>query len=133
LSGAHLVRGREDMAVARFEVTTSAQPGSVVVTLSGEADLEVRDELTETLLTAVTRAPLVVVDLDGVDFMDSSGVHALVAAYRAAKADGTRLYAVNAHGIVGDLLDLTGIAGLLHRPSGDGGPLAPDGGERGTR
>jgi anti-sigma B factor antagonist len=103
------------VAVARFEVTTSAQAGSVVVALSGEADLTVREELTEALLAAVAAAPAVVVDLDGVSFMDSTGVHALVAAYRAAKRDGTELYAVNAHGIVEELLDLTGLGDLLHR------------------
>ncbi len=115
--------------MARFEVTTSTHPGSVLVSLTGEADLTAREELTSSLLGAVSKSPLVVVDLAGVTFMDSSGVHALVAAYRAAKRDGTRLYAVNAHGMVEDLLDLTGIADLLRRPPGEGRP-APDGRER---
>ena len=108
--------------MAQFQIRTSTDSGPVVVSLSGEADLAVRDELTEVLLAAVTSAPVVVVDLGDLTFIDSSGIHGLLTAYHATQRDGTRMYAVNATGLVADLLDVTGLAELLQPPSPDGGP-----------
>lgn len=72
---------------------------------------------------------VVVGDFDGVGFMGSGGIPALMTAYRAAKQDGNQLPAVNADGVVGDLLGLTGVAELLHHPSAGSSrpPPAADG------
>jgi anti-sigma B factor antagonist len=99
--------------MARFEATTSDEAGRVRVALAGECDLEVRDELAATLLAAVHRSPVVVVDLGGLDFLDSSGVHGLVAAHRAALERGGHLYLENPTGSVAAVLDLTGLRALL--------------------
>ena len=99
-----------------FEVSTSAQPGRAVVALSGEGDLAVREELTTALLDAVAVAPVVVVDLAALRFLDSTGIHALVMAHQAAQREGVRLFVVNAGGVVADVLDLTGVADLLAPP-----------------
>lgn len=61
---------------------------------------------------------MVVVDLSGLTFLDSSGIHALVMAHQAALREGGKLYAVGAVGVVADLLDLTGVADLLRPPDG---------------
>lgn len=108
--------------MAQFEVTTSAGSGSVVVSLSGDVDLTVRDELTATLLAAVASSRVVIVDVGAVTFMDSSGIHGLVTAYRAAKQDGTQVHAVHAQGVIRDLFDITGVGELLRCPSDGGGP-----------
>jgi anti-anti-sigma factor len=99
--------------MASFEVTTSAQPGRVVVSLAGECDLDVRDEVVAVLLRAVDGAPVVVVDLAGLDFLDSSGLHGLITAHHAAVARGGRVSVVNASGVVADVLDVTGVGELL--------------------
>ena len=104
--------------MTRFEARTSAGPGRIVVALSGECDLAAREELTSTLLNAVADSPEVVVDVGAVTFLDSSGVHGLVTAHRAARLDGRRLYLVNAGGMVADVLDITGVADLLRPPAG---------------
>ncbi|UQU62964.1 STAS domain-containing protein [Couchioplanes caeruleus] len=99
--------------MVHFQARTTAGPGRVVVTLTGECDLEGRDELTAVLLSAVGSAPVVVVDLAGVTFIDSSGIHGLVTAHRAALDAGRRLHVVHAAGTVATVLEITGVAGLL--------------------
>ena len=106
--------------MARFEATTSDEAGGVRVALAGECDLEVRDELTAALLAAFHRSPIVVVDLGGLDFLDSSGVHGLITAHRAAKESGRKLFVVNPTGAVATVLDLTGVGALLSPPDANG-------------
>jgi anti-anti-sigma factor len=105
--------------MARFSATTIEEPGGVRVALTGDCDLAVRDEMSAALLAAVHDAELVVVDLAGVEFLDSSGLHGLVAAHHEARGRGGRLYVENPTGAVAALLDLTGVGALL-RPNGDG-------------
>jgi anti-sigma B factor antagonist len=103
--------------MARFEATTSDEHGCVRVALIGECDLAVRDELTATLLAAVDRSAVVIVDLVGLDFLDSSGVHGLITAHHAAKKSGRKLFVVNPTGAVATVLDLTGVGALLSPPA----------------
>jgi anti-sigma B factor antagonist len=109
--------------MARFGAATSVVGQCAAVALSGECDLAARDECTATLMTAVQTAPTVVVDLAALTFLDSTGVHALVTAHRAAVERGGRLSVVNAAGPVAHVLHITGVAGLLHPD----GAARPDG------
>jgi anti-sigma B factor antagonist len=109
--------------MADFEATTSTAPDRTVVTLRGECDLAARDELTHVLTAAVRSAPVVVVDVGGLRFLDSTGLHGLVTAHHAARAQGGRLYLVNAVGSVAAVLDITGVGNLLRPPADD--PQAP--------
>ena len=111
-------RGAQTHRMAYFETRTSAEPGRVVVTLSGECDVAARDELASALLAAVQSAPVVIVDVAGLRFLDSSGVHGLVTAHQAAKDTGCRLHVVNPTGTVATVLDITGV-GLLLSPAAD--------------
>jgi anti-sigma B factor antagonist len=104
--------------MARFEAVTSVGDGQAAVTLSGECDLSAREEFMAVLMGAVDAAPLVLVDLGAVTFLDSSGVHALVTAYRAALDRGRRLNIVNASGMVAHVLAITGVGGLLSPQDG---------------
>ena len=101
--------------MARFAATTSDDVGGLRVFLQGDCDLSVREELVAALLAAVGRSAVVTVDLAEVDFLDSSGVHGLVAAHRAALERGGHLYLENPTGAVATVLDLTGLTGLLSR------------------
>jgi anti-anti-sigma factor len=96
-----------------FEARTTAEQAQALVVLSGDCDLAVRDRMTTVLLAAVDDAPVVAVDLAGVTFMDSSGLHALITAHQAAQRRGRQLYVRGATGVVGALLDLTGLARVL--------------------
>jgi anti-anti-sigma factor len=115
--------------MTRFEATTSDEAGHVRVALAGECDLAVREELTAALLAAVRRAPVVVVDVGELDFLDSSGVHGLIMAYHAALGSGKRLFVVNPRGSVATVLDLTGVTGLLSPPDGESLPSSPPAGD----
>lgn len=107
--------------MARFAATTSDEGAGLRVSLAGDCDLAVRDELVTTLLAAVGRASSVTVDLAEVDFLDSSGIHGLVAAHRAAVERGGRLYLENPSGSVASVLDVTGVGDLLSRDHRKGG------------
>jgi anti-sigma B factor antagonist len=70
--------------------------GSVVVALIGEVDLEHSPQAREILLEQVGRKRRVLVDLSGVDYIDSSGIASLVEAFQKAKKAGTGGFALAA-------------------------------------
>ena len=63
---------------------------SLIVSLSGEVDLERSPKARQILLDSVGRGQQVLVDLAGVTYMDSSGVASLVEAFQRAKKNKTR-------------------------------------------
>lgn len=81
-----------------------------VVTLRGEIDHTVKNELTEALLSygSVTR-PRTVVDLSGVSFMDSSGINVLIAAHQAMSDAQGWLRMAGAQNSVLRALELVGL------------------------
>jgi anti-sigma B factor antagonist len=106
----------------RLEAETHTEAGRVVVTLSGECDLDSRERLSSILHSAVDSGPVVFVDLTGLLFLDSSGVHGLVEGHHTAVRNGKRLYVTNAGGAVAHVLDITGVSELLRAPAGGNGP-----------
>ncbi|WP_116246151.1 STAS domain-containing protein [Nocardiopsis sp. FIRDI 009] len=71
------------MAVLDTERGRFACGGTVVVELDGEIDLATADQVYARLAGAVVDG-CVIVDLTAVEFIDASGVNALIAAQRAA-------------------------------------------------
>jgi anti-sigma B factor antagonist len=101
---------------ALLSVTVSRGTSSAYITVVGEVDAYSARQLTAAL-GAVTEVPQeVTVDLNGVTFLDSAGVHALAAAYRRASAVGARLQVVTSRRAVLRPLQLSGLWQLL---SGD--------------
>jgi anti-sigma B factor antagonist len=109
--------GFRTVFMADFEAHTRRSAGTLVVALSGECDLRSRDEMTAVLLDAVGSSAEVTVDLAGVRFLDSSGLHALVTAHHAALDRSGGLHVVNATGTVETVLQITGILELLRQPA----------------
>ena len=70
----------------RHEVREEGQ--ALVVTLAGEVDLETSPDARRVLLDAVGRKRPVLVDLSGVEYIDSSGMASLVEALQQAKRNG---------------------------------------------
>jgi anti-sigma B factor antagonist len=110
--------------MTHFAAKTTTEAGRVVVALVGECDLAARDELTSTLLAAVDKAQVLVIDVGALEFLDSSGVHGLVTAHQAAQAAGRQVYLINAGGVVAHVLDMTGVGALLSPPA-DGSDFIP--------
>lgn len=73
-----------------LSVTRADRDNRLVFVLDGDIDLETSLSLRNELLEALpTGKEDVVVDLSGVGFMDSSGLAALVGAWKAVRDDGS--------------------------------------------
>lgn len=85
-------------------------PGRVRLSVSGVIDLHCRDDLRSRLLAmiAVDHVDDLLIDLDLVEFLDCSGIGALVAGRNAADAAGSRFEVRNPRGVVATVLQLTG-------------------------
>src|SRR5688572_778269 len=94
---------------------TVASDGVTTVALSGDVDMVVADGLLGALSEVIDDAATtgVVVDMSRVRFWDSSGVGALVTAYRRASERGTTLVIGDMSEQVRQILHLTGLLDLL--------------------
>lgn len=110
----HPVDEDGDSMQSDFLVDTQATGRAVTLALSGELDL-VSSPILEEAFERVyeTDAELVIVDLRGLEFMDSTGLHRLVAAQQRAVHSGRRFGLIRGGEQVQRLFDLTGIAELL--------------------
>ncbi|BCB88253.1 STAS domain-containing protein [Phytohabitans suffuscus] len=104
-------------------LTTTVRIGQryVRLSLAGEIDLSSVDVLLrgqgEALAGAATRRLHgVVVDLDRVTFLDSTGIGVLVGGFREASAAGLTYRLENPHGAVARVLDVSGVLPTLAPP-----------------
>jgi anti-sigma B factor antagonist len=97
-----------------FVVETQISGRAVTLVLSGELDLMSSPMLEQALEGAYESNPeLIAVDLRGLEFMDSTGLHRLLAAQQRAEGSGHRFAVVRGGEQVQRLFDLTGVAELL--------------------
>jgi anti-sigma B factor antagonist len=114
------------MAAYAVEVRSAPQ-GRTVISVRGEIDLTVSDELLTTLTCAATTSgvPELVVDLDGVDFLDSSGISALVQAHAVLADEGAQLRVTGGREHIRRVLAVSGVVSLLCADdAGDPGGVA---------
>jgi anti-sigma B factor antagonist len=96
---------------SHFRLDARADGDAMVLTLGGELDLAASPALEAELEKALgSKVSLVLVDLRQLDFMDSTGLSALVRAHQRAEQGGQRFILVNGSQQVQRLLSLTGIA-----------------------
>jgi anti-sigma B factor antagonist len=76
-----------------FNIEIVEQPGSLTLVVAGELDISTARLLDDELARAkATDAASIVVDLDRIEFIDSSGLHVLIKhAYRGQKCQRVRL------------------------------------------
>jgi anti-sigma B factor antagonist len=85
-----------------------------LITLTGELDIAATPELSTVLLIAAgSPGPLVVLDLAGVEFIDSAGLGALLATRERAQDRGVGFTLSRTSDAVGRLLELTGAGVVL--------------------
>ncbi len=93
-----------------LQVRTSTSGAATVVAATGELDLHTAPELGAALDDATQRkVGLLVVDLSGVDFMDSTGLSTIVATVANARAYGGDVRVVVASAKIGKVFTLTGV------------------------
>lgn len=81
--------------VAPFSVRIASQSGGACLALRGELDMSVIDLFKEPLAKAeADGVSSIVLDLRDLVFMDSTGLHAILGAWRRAEANGHQLHVV---------------------------------------
>lgn len=93
-----------------LQVSTSTVESATVVAATGELDLHTAPDLDRALKQATQdQASLLVVDLSGVDFMDSTGLSTIVAAVAAARGYGGKIAVVATSAKIMKVFTLTGV------------------------
>jgi anti-anti-sigma factor len=91
-----------------LEVSTERHPGQTRVALSGELDIASADSLEQQLAAAEVDSPaILVLDLRRLEFIDSTGLRALVVADERARSQGRRLALVCGPNAVARILEVT--------------------------
>ena len=110
-----------DVAVSR------PRPGAAVVELRGEHALETQDALDDLLSSLVETNELIVVDVSGARFIDSSVLRNLARANTLAAQRGSLVrLQVDTDSIVHTTLEISGLLGVLPYASDRAQALAPD-------
>ena len=99
-----------------FSVTVAQDGGRTVIAAHGELDLATAPELEAALLPDLRSGGTAILDLRGVEFMDSTGVRVIVAAHHAAQDHGGTLTLVRtvADGAVARVLEISGLDAVLN-------------------
>jgi anti-sigma B factor antagonist len=106
---------RSDRIVSHsLTIETGPALETCLVRLEGELDSASADALTEHLLRLLASdLQSVVVDLDGLEFIDSTGLQALLTATRRARGTRDHLRIIEPEGQVSRVFKLTNINALL--------------------
>ncbi|MGH2858242.1 MAG: STAS domain-containing protein [Solirubrobacteraceae bacterium] len=98
----------------QFRLEVSRHDDSAVIAVAGELDLASGPELeVELERIAGPGTRLLVIDLSGLEFMDSTGLSIIVRAHQRLSGEGCELGLVRGSPQVQRLLDLTGVAERL--------------------
>jgi anti-sigma B factor antagonist len=93
---------------------TTRQDGHALVAARGSIDLHSSEEFGARLTELVEAGEQhIVVDLTAVDFCDSSGLNAMVRAYKRARQEGASFTVTGAYGRVDTVLRTTGLDRFL--------------------
>jgi anti-sigma B factor antagonist len=98
-----------------FAIRTSSDQDTTTIAISGELDLATSDRLREAIRAAENGTPRrIVLDMEELTFMDSSGLNVMLEAQRRARLNGHHLRFVHSrHGQVKQLLSVTKTRELL--------------------
>jgi anti-sigma B factor antagonist len=97
---------------------TTEHDGPTRLRLSGELDLSCGEQFEQTVAKELERVreqthPLLIIDLSGVTFIDSSGIRMLLGVWRAAQNNGFVLQVVPGGDQVQRVFELTGTDKVL--------------------
>jgi anti-sigma B factor antagonist len=104
---------QEGTAMFSVDLSTTERGGLTVAVLRGELDVADAASVAAALAAAAEGARMVIVDLAGLAFIDSSGVAALASAARRARLGGSNLLLAAAQQQVLRVLALTRLTGAF--------------------
>ena len=102
------------LAPQQLTITRRTQAGEITLTLRGELDLASASALEDELHDAEASRPrCIVLDLEALEFIGSTGIHLFVEAQERAETDAHRFVLTHVPAYVLRLLRLTGVDALL--------------------
>lgn len=102
---------------SHFRVEARSQGQAKILAVGGELDLAAATSLEEELDRALeSGSPCIVIDLEQLEFIDSTGLSVLVRGHQRAQESGLELGLIHAGAQVERLLSLTGLAQRLTLP-----------------
>lgn len=98
-----------------MQLDTSFKGHTLLVHLSGDLDLNVTDKLREALDKKLDELPVtnLVLDLSGVNFIDSSGLGVLLGRYKRVSKAGGKVILAGAKPHVRNVLELSGLLRIM--------------------
>ena len=97
-----------------FAVSVDDSNGNTVVRVAGEVDMDTAPRLEQRLLQlAHDQTPLITVDLAETDFIDSTGLHAIVMAVKELRAQGGDLVLRSPSPSTARVLELSGLTAVV--------------------
>ena len=102
--------------------TSTTQPGLLTIALSGELDLASAPALEDVLRAAVDASPVVVLDLETLEFMDSTGLRLLGRTQQACEREGKRFLLGRASHQARRVLHLAGLVDYFEYVEGAPAP-----------
>jgi anti-anti-sigma factor len=103
-----------------FVVTTRTDGANTVLALTGELDLDATGRLLDAVGQALARtgAEAIELELHGLNFLDSSGLQALLTAHDEVEAAGIRFRVTTISMLAARVVDIAGLGHVL-RPATD--------------
>jgi anti-anti-sigma factor len=102
------------MGTSGLHIDVTERPDrQVFAVIAGELDITTADELRAGLRDAAAGGGSLCIDLAGIDFVDSSGLGALVKLHNTAEEHGTELELRNVPSKVQRLLEITKLSDLF--------------------
>jgi anti-sigma B factor antagonist len=99
--------------VATFRLSSERREGSLIVTIVGDLDIVTSDQLDQLLAKTRREASWIILDLAGVDFMDTNALAVIVNHWKRAAAAGGTLVLAGARYQYTKALWITGLASRL--------------------
>ena len=107
-----MTRENERSTEAEFEIKTESADDALLVRVIGELDLSTHEQLRGPLIDAAGTGSSVVVDLSECEFVDSSGIRALLLGHEAIRSSDSgvkRVLIAGAQPQVRRVLEMTGV------------------------
>jgi anti-sigma B factor antagonist len=96
-----------------FRVSAEPLDDAILVSATGEIDMSTVDVLQRELTTAREEGSTVLLDLSGVTFIDSTGLHLLLEASHSSGISDGGFFVVRPSRVVQRLIELSGTADLI--------------------